>query len=336
MPLVSVVTPCFEEEANVRLLYERIRDVFATYFPDFDYEHIYIDNASKDRTVALVKELCAQDSRVKLIVNARNFGHIRSPFYGMMQARGDAVILMASDLQDPPELIRDFITKWQEGYKLVLGVKKQELNSPIMGIVRKKYYQLLAMLSDVKIVKDYTGFGLYDRQVMEELRLLHDSYPYLRGIISELGHEPALVEFVKPPRHGGITHNNFYTLYDMAMLGITNHSKVPLRLATLLGFGLSVISFAVAVAYLIYKLLFWNEFALGVAPMLLGLFFFGSVQLFFLGIVGEYVGAMHTQILARPLVIEKERVNFDETAPAGQVVRSRSAPGDRTGICGNG
>lgn len=309
MPLISVVTPCFEEEANVRALYERIRDVFAA-FPDLDYEHIYIDNASHDRTVALVKELCASDSRVKLIVNARNFGHIRSPFYGMMQAGGDAVILMASDLQDPPELIRDFIVKWREGYKLVLGVKKQELGSPIMGFVRKKYYQLLAMLSDVEIVKDYTGFGLYDRQVIEELRGLHDAYPYLRGIISELGHEPALVEFVKPQRRGGITHNNFYTLYDMAMLGITNHSKVPLRLATLLGFGFSVVSFVVAMAYLVYKLLFWNEFALGVAPMLFGLFFFGSVQLFFLGVVGEYVGAMHTQILARPLVIEKERVNF--------------------------
>ena len=309
MPRISVVTPCFEEEANVLALYERIRDVFAA-FPDLDYEHIYIDNASHDRTVALVKELCASDKRVKLIVNARNFGHIRSPFYGMMQADGDAVILMASDLQDPPELIRDFIVKWREGYKLVLGVKKQELGSPIMGFVRKKYYQLLAMLSDVKIVKDYTGFGLYDRQVIEELRGLHDAYPYLRGIISELGHEPALVEFVKPQRRGGITHNNFYTLYDMAMLGITNHSKVPLRLATLLGFGFSVVSFVVAMAYLVYKLLFWNEFALGVAPMLFGLFFFGSVQLFFLGVVGEYVGAMHTQILARPLVIEKERINF--------------------------
>lgn len=317
MPFVSVVTPCFEEEANVRLLYERIRQVFATYFPDYTYEHIYIDNASKDRTVPLIKELCAEDTRVKLIVNARNFGHIRSPFYGMMQAKGDAVILMASDLQDPPELIREFITKWREGYKLVLGVKKQELNSPIMSVVRKKYYQLLAMLSEVKIVKDYTGFGLYDRQVMDELASLHDSYPYLRGIISELGHEPALVEFVKPPRHAGITHNNFYTLYDMAMLGITNHSKMPLRLATLLGFSLSVISFLVALAYLVYKLLFWNEFALGVAPMILGLFFFGSVQLFFLGIVGEYVGAMHTQILARPLVIEKERVNFTDSAPGG-------------------
>jgi len=331
MPFVSVVTPCFEEEANVRLLYERIRDVFATSFPDYTYEHIYIDNASKDRTVALIKELCATDTRVKLIVNARNFGHIRSPFYGMMQAKGDAVILMASDLQDPPELIKDFIDKWQEGYKLVLGVKKQELNSPIMSFIRKKYYQLLAILSEVTIVKDYTGFGLYDRQVMEELRSLNDSYPYLRGIISELGHEPALVEFIKPPRRGGITHNNFYTLYDMAMLGITNHSKIPLRLATLLGFGFSVVSFLVALAYLVYKLLFWKEFALGIAPILLGIFFFGSVQLFFLGVVGEYVGAMHTQLLARPLVIEEERVNFDEAAPpVGQLSSSRSAARDNT------
>jgi polyisoprenyl-phosphate glycosyltransferase len=311
MPLISVITPCFEEEANVRLLYDRIRDIFATHFPELDYEHIYIDNASKDKTVSLIKELCADDKRVKLIANARNFGHIRSPFYGMMQARGDAVILMASDLQDPPECIIDFIKNWQNGYKLVIGIKKQELNSPIMSVIRKKYYQILSLLADVEIVKDFTGFGLYDRLVIEELRTLGDSYPYLRGIISELGHEPALVEFVKPPRRGGITHNNFYTLYDMAMLGITNHSKIPLRLATMLGLGMSFLSLLACLVYLVYKLLFWNEFPLGMAPLLLGMFFFGSVQLFFLGIVGEYVGAIHTQVLNRPLVIEKERVNFD-------------------------
>jgi len=321
MPLISVVTPCFEEEANVRLLYESIRDVFAQHFPEYEYEHIYIDNASKDNTVAIIKELCAADKRVKLIVNARNFGHIRSPFYGMMQAKGDAVILMASDLQDPPARIVEFINKWQEGYKLVLGVKKQELTAPIMRIIRKKYYQLLSILSDVKIVKDYTGFGLYDRLVVEELRNLGDSYPYLRGIISELGHEAALIEFVKPKRNGGITHNNFYTLYDMAMLGITCHSKLPLRLATILGFGMSVVSLLLAVAYFLYKIFFWNEFAQGIAPLLIGIFFIGSIQLFFLGVVGEYVGAIHTQVLARPLVIEKERVNFEETEPRNVLCR---------------
>jgi len=321
MPLISVVTPCFEEEANVKLLYESIRDVFAKNFPEYEYEHIYIDNASKDNTVSIIKELCAMDKRVKLIVNARNFGHIRSPFYGMMQAKGDAVILMASDLQDPPARIVEFINKWQEGYKLVLGVKKQELTAPIMRIIRKKYYQLLSILSDVKIVKDYTGFGLYDRLVVEELRNLGDSYPYLRGIISELGHEAALIEFVKPKRNGGITHNNFYTLYDMAMLGITCHSKLPLRLATILGFGMSVVSLLLAVAYFLYKIFFWNEFAQGIAPLLIGIFFIGSIQLFFLGVVGEYVGAIHTQVLARPLVIEKERVNFEETEPRNVLCR---------------
>jgi polyisoprenyl-phosphate glycosyltransferase len=311
MPFISVVTPCYEEEANVRQLYERISDVFATHFPDFEYEQIYIDNASKDRTVSLVKELCAVDKRVKLIVNTRNFGHIRSPFHGMMAARGDAVILMASDLQDPPECIVEFIENWRKGYKLVVGIKKQECNAPVMGFVRKKYYQLLSVLADVEIIKDFTGFGLYDREVIDTMHNMHDAYPYVRGIISELGYEAARVEFVKPPRRGGITHNNFYTLYDMAMLGITNHSKVPLRLATMLGLGLSLVSLGVGLLYLVYKLLFWHDFALGVAPMLIGLFFFGSVQLFFLGIVGEYVGALHTQVLARPMVIEKERVNFE-------------------------
>ncbi|KHK01472.1 glycosyltransferase family 2 protein [Desulfovibrio sp. TomC] len=311
MPLISVVTPCYNEEANVHLLYERIRLIFSTHFPNYDYEHIYIDNASRDTTVALIKQLCTVDKRVKLIVNARNFGHIRSPFYGMLQARGDAVVLMASDLQDPPEVLVDFIRQWEAGYKLVLAIKKQEINSPIMGFLRKKYYQLLAILSDVSITKNFTGFGLYDRTVMEELRVLGDAYPYLRGIISELGHEAALVEFVKPPRRGGITHNNFYTLYDMAMLGITNHSKVPLRLATMFGFLMSAISILVAIGYLVYKLLFWDFFAVGMAPVIVGMFFFGSVQLFFLGVVGEYVGSIHTQVLARPLVVEKERVNFD-------------------------
>ncbi|KHK00149.1 glycosyltransferase family 2 protein [Desulfovibrio sp. TomC] len=311
MPLISVVTPCYNEEANVHLLYEKIRLIFSTHFPDYDYEHIYIDNASRDTTVALIKQLCTVDKRVKLIVNARNFGHIRSPFYGMLQARGDAVVLMASDLQDPPEVLVDFIRQWEAGYKLVLAIKKQEINSPIMGFIRKKYYQLLEILSDVSITKDFTGFGLYDRIVIEELRALDDAYPYLRGIISELGHEAALVEFIKPPRHGGITHNNFYTLYDMAMLGITNHSKIPLRLATMFGFAMSAISILVAIGYLIYKILFWDVFALGMAPIIVGMFFLGSVQLFFLGIVGEYVGSIHTQVLARPLVIEKERVNLD-------------------------
>jgi glycosyltransferase involved in cell wall biosynthesis len=311
MSLISIVTPCYCEQDNVRLLYERIRSVFATGFPQHDYEHIFIDNASTDKTVARVKELCAEDKRVKLIVNTRNFGHIRSPYHGMLQARGDAVILMASDLQDPPECIESFITHWEKGYKLVLGVKRQELGSPVMAAVRKHYYKLLERLSDVEIVRDFTGFGLYDRAVLNDLRGLNDAYPYLRGIISELGYEPALVPFDKPPRKRGITHNNFYTLYDMAMLGITNHSKVPLRLATLLGFGVSLLSLCAGFFYMAYKLIFWDQFVVGMAPMVIGMFFFGAVQLIFLGIVGEYVGAIHTQVLARPLVIEKERVNFD-------------------------
>lgn len=316
MPFISVVAPCYREEANIQKLYDRIITIFAEQIPGYDYEIVFIDNASTDNTVSIIKTLCEKDSRVKLIVNARNFGHIRSPYHGLLQAMGDAVILMASDLQDPPECIPDFVRKWKEGYKLVLGVKKQEIGSPIMSLVRKFYYRLLSVLSEVEIIKDYTGFGLYDRCVVEELRVLNDSYPYLRGIISELGYDAAQIEFVKPPRQGGITHNNFYTLYDMAMLGITNHSKIPLRLATMLGFAMSLVSLLVAIGYFIFKLLFWEELAMGLAPLIIGMFFFGSVQLFFLGIVGEYVGAIHTQVLARPLVIEKERINFTALANA--------------------
>lgn len=311
MKLISIVTPCYCEEENVDFLYNKIKGVFDKNCPGYEYEHIFIDNASTDNSVSLIKKLCEKDHRVKLIVNARNFGHIRSPFYGIMQARGDAVVLMASDLQDPPELLPDFIQQWESGFKLVLAVKKQEIASPVMRFFRRQYYNVLEILADVKITKDFTGFGLYDRTVVEQLRDMGDSYPYLRGLVSELGYDASLVEFVKPQRRSGISHNNFYTLYDMAMLGVTSHTKIPLRLATMFGFVLSALSILIALGYLTYKLLFWNEFVVGMGPLVVGLFFFSSVQLFFLGIVGEYVGAIHTQVLSRPLVIEKERVNFD-------------------------
>ncbi|HEY6008351.1 MAG TPA: glycosyltransferase family 2 protein [Geobacteraceae bacterium] len=309
MPLISVVTPCYNEEENVAQLYRVIRDIF-TSLPGYEYEHIYIDNASRDRTVEILRKIARDDARVKVIVNSRNFGHVRSPVHGLLQTRGDAAILMASDFQDPPELIRDFVAKWEEGYKIVLGVKTQTKETLAMFLIRKLYYEFIGRLSEIELTKNNTGFGLYDRQILDIVRQIDDPYPYFRGLISDIGFESAKVEFVKPARLRGITKNNFYTLYDLAMLGITNHSKVPLRLATMLGFFMSALSLLIAVGYLAAKLLFWSTFSLGLAPLIIGLFLFSSVQLFFIGIIGEYIGSIHTQVLKRPLVIEKERINF--------------------------
>jgi len=310
MKLISIVTPCYNEEGNVDELYTRIRDQMAT-VPQYDYEHIFIDNASTDHTVARIKNIAARDPRVKLIVNVRNFGHVRSPIHAILLARGDAIIGMASDLQDPPELIPKFLSRWAEGFKVVLGVKPTSRENFVMTLVRRLYYHTIGRISDVQLIPDFTGFGLYDREVINIISDLKDPYPYFRGLISELGFEYATIPFEQPRRFRGITKNNFYTLYDMAMLGITSHSKIPLRIATMAGFALSGVSLLIALGYLIAKLLFWDSFVLGSAPILIGIFFFASVQLFFIGILGEYIGAIHTQVLKRPLVVEKERVNFD-------------------------
>lgn len=307
--LISVVTPCYNEEENVRELSSRIRAVFEG-LPDYDYEHILIDNASTDGTARILREMAAEDRRIKVIFNTRNFGHIRSPYHGMLQGRGDAVIVLASDLQDPPEMIPDFIRKWAEGFKVVMGVKTQSHESAVMFAIRKLYYGLSGRLSDIKLVTNFTGFGLFDQAVIEQIRLIDDPYPYFRGLIADLGYDAATISFTQPRRKRGITKNNFLTLYDMAMLGITNHSKVPLRLATMTGFLLSAVSLLIALGYLIAKLFYWSQFGLGTAPILIGFFFFMSVQLFFIGMIGEYVGAIHTQVQRRPHVIEKERLNF--------------------------
>jgi glycosyltransferase involved in cell wall biosynthesis len=254
--------------------------------------------------------MAARDSKTKVILNTRNFGHIRSPYHGLLQGGGDAVIIMASDLQDPPEMIPAFIRKWEEGFKVVMGVKTKSEESAAMFAIRKLYYGLSGRLSDIKLITNFTGFGLFDRVVVAQLKHIDDPYPYFRGLIADLGYEAAELAFTQPRRKRGITKNNFYTLYDMAMLGVTNHSKVPLRLATMVGFLLSAVSLLIAVGYTLAKLFFWSQFALGTAPILIGFFFFMSVQLFFIGMIGEYVGAIHTQVLKRPHVIEKERLNF--------------------------
>lgn len=309
MPLISIVSPCYNEEDNVEEVYRQVKQIFAT-LTNYTYEHIFIDNASQDKTVPILRRLAADDHNLKVIINSRNFGHIKSPYYGLLQAEGDAVILLVSDLQDPPEMIRDFITKWEEGFKVVLGVKTQSKETPAMFLVRKMYYDLIGRLSEIELTKNNTGFGLYDRKVINVLRQIDDPYPYFRGLISEIGFESAKIEYTQPARARGITKNNFYTLYDIAMLGITNHSKVPLRLATMLGFLMSAVSLVIAFIYLVVKLLLWNWFSAGIAPIVIGLFFFSSVQLFFIGIIGEYLASIHTQVLKRPLVIEQERINF--------------------------
>lgn len=308
MKFISIFTPCYNEEENIKELCERIAKVMEKV--NYNYEHIVIDNASTDCTLEILRNITAKDNRVKVIVNTRNFGHVRSPYHGLLQASGDAVIGLASDLQDPPERIPEFIKKWEEGYKVVIGIKTQSEEPGLLFLIRKFYYRGLKRLSDVPLIENFTGFGLYDRQVIDNLRGLNDPYPYFRGQIADLGYEWAQIEFKQPRREHGLSKNSFYTLYDLAMLGMTGYTKIPLRMATMFGFACAVISFMVGFIYLLYKLFNWQNFALGLAPVVIGLFFLGSVQLIFLGILGEYIGAVYTQVLHRPLVIEKERINF--------------------------
>jgi len=306
--LISIVTPCYNEEDNIEELCERIAKVMAAL--PYDYEHICIDNSSIDSTVSKIKARAKEDKHLKLIVNTRNFGHIRSPHHGILQSSGDACVWIASDLQDPPEMIPEFIKKWEEGYKVALAVKPESEESAVMFGLRKTYYRLIAKISEVPLVQNATGSGIFDRVVVDILRSIQDPYPYFRGLICEIGYPIATVPFKQPRRQRGVTKNNFYTLYDIAMLGITNHSKVPLRLMAISGFLLSILSLLVAFLFLVAKLVYWNAFQLGTAPILIGIFFFGAVQAFFIGLLGEYIGSIHTQVRNMPLVIEKERVNF--------------------------
>ncbi|MEN3068227.1 glycosyltransferase family 2 protein [Uliginosibacterium sediminicola] len=307
--MLSVISPCYNEEANVEELYRRVMAVLAQY-PQYDFEYVFIDNASTDGTVARLKALAAQDRRVKIIVNTRNFGHIRSPYWGIMQTSGAATIYLASDLQDPPELIPRFIDEWEKGFKLVLATKPVSQSNFVMHRLRRAYYSFLDSISDVPLVKDTTGFGLYDKVVLDDIRQVNDPYPYLRGLFCELGYPIKTVEFNQPRRLRGISKNNFYTLYDIAMLGVISHSLLPIRLASLAGFLLGIGSFLMALLFFVLKLVFWDQFPLGVAPIVIGMFFMFGILLFFVGILGEYVGSIHTYVQKRPIVVERERVNF--------------------------
>ncbi len=310
MKLISIVSPCYNEEGNVEVLTDRVREIFAG-LPQYRYEHIIIDNHSTDGTVEILRDIARRDSNVKVILNARNFGHIRSPQHAFLDASGDAVIVLLSDLQDPPDMIVDFLREWEAGYPIVVAIKSTSDENSLMYRIRSVYYKTVARLTDVKVLEHFTGFGLYDRRVVDILkRDFRDPQPYFRGQIAEIGLPHKELHYNQNRRMRGITKNNFYTLYDMAMLGITNLSKVPLRLVIFGGFVFALLSLIVGILYLIAKLIFWNQFQLGLAPTMIGLFFLGSVQLVAIGIIGEYVGSIHTIVQNRPLVTEKERINF--------------------------
>jgi glycosyltransferase involved in cell wall biosynthesis len=307
---ISVITPCFNEEGNVEEVYRRVREQFEA-LNKYRYEHIFIDNASTDSTVEVLKRLAAADRNVKIIVNARNFGHIRSPMHALTRARGDAVIGIVADLQDPPELIPELVAAWEQGFSMVLCIKRTGAEQQFMFALRRRFYHLLNQLSSLETFEDFTGFGLFDRKVVDHVVAFGDPYPYFRGMIAEIGLPHKKISYDQPKRLRGKTKNNFYTLYDLAVLAIVNHSKVPLRLATFTGFAGAALSFLVGFVYLIYKLLFWSRFSVGQAPMIIGLSFTASLQLVFLGVLGEYIGAIYTQIQRRPYAIERESVNFE-------------------------
>jgi len=312
MPHISVVSGCYNEEDNVEELHARVTKAFESLGGRYTFEMILIDNASTDATVARLRALIAKDDRVRVIVNARNFGHIRSPYYGLLQSQGDATIFMASDLQDPPELIPDFLKKWEEGFKIVAAIKTETQTSKVLWLGRTLYYRLLRRLSNVDLLEHFTGFGLYDAHIIQILRSLRDPYPYFRGLISEIGYDVARVPFHQPERKHGSTKASFFVLYDMVILGLTTHSRIPMRLASMGGFMLSALSLFIGFAYLVAKLLFWSQFQLGLAPLVIGVFLMSSALLFTVGILGEYVVSIQQHVRALPLVVERERINFPE------------------------
>lgn len=328
---ISILTPCYNEEANVFILYNQVREVMAQ-IGRYDYEHVFIDNASQDNTVAILKSIAAEDKNVKIIVNSRNFGHIRSPMHAFFQCRGDAVIGVVADLQDPPAMIADMVREWENGAYCVLGIKRTSEENSLMFWMRKQYYRLVEQLSSIQTIQNFTGFGLYDRRVIELIRSFEDPYPYFRGMIAEIGLPTVKLPYDQPVRKFGITKNNWYTLYDIGMLGIISNSKVPLRLSALAGFVGATISFLIAMAYLLLKLLFWSTFSFGLAPILIGMFFISSIQLLFLGVMGEYIGSIYTHLQKRPYAVELERVNFDyppappkSAAPAGALAAAHAS-----------
>lgn len=312
MKTISIVVPCYNEEENVIPLSRAITALFEKELADYRYELIFIDNDSRDRTRELLRGLCQSDPDIKAIFNAKNFGQFNSPYYAMLQTSGDCTILMAADFQDPVEMIPQYVREWESGYKIVIGIKKSSQENKFMYWLRGCYYKLIKKLSDVEQIEQFTGFGLYDARFIQVLRGLNDPTPFLRGIVAELGFKRKEIPYEQPLRRAGKTSNNFYRLYDAAMLSITSYTKVGLRLATIFGSICAGLSMVVALVYLVMKLIWWDRFPAGMAPMLIGMLFLGSVQIFFIGMVGEYVLSINQRVMHRPLVVEEERLNFEE------------------------
>lgn len=313
MKKISILIPCFNEEDNVREMCTAVINEFEKSLSEYDYEIVFIDNCSQDRTREYLRELCQNNLRVKAILNAKNFGQFNSPFYGMCQTTGDCTICLCCDFQDPVEVIPQFVHEWECGYKIVIGIKTASKENKVMRFLRTCYYKAIKKMSDVEQIEHFTGFGLYDKSFIEVLRGLDDPTPFIRGIVAELGYKRKDISYVQPKRKAGKTHNNWATLYDAAMLSFTSYTKVGLRIATILGFSVGIISILIAFVYLILKLVYWDRFAAGMTPVLLAVLILGSLQLFFIGFLGEYVLSINKRVMKRPLVIEEERLNFDST-----------------------
>ena len=313
MKKISIMIPCYNEEENVVPISEAVVRELTDSLPEYDYEILFIDNDSKDNTRPLLREICKKNPKIKAIFNVKNFGQFNSPYYGMLQTTGDCTICMCCDFQDPVEMIPKLVHEWENGYKIVCAIKTTSKENKIMRFLRTCYYKLIRKMSDVEQIEHFTGFGLYDKSFIEVLRNLKDPSPFLRGIVAELGYRRKDIPYEQAKRRAGKTHNNFYTLYDAAMLSFTSYTKIGLRLATFCGVGVGIISFLVGMVYLILKLIMWDNFPMGMAPVLIGMCFLGSVQLFFIGLLGEYVLNINTRVMNRPLVIEEERLNFDNS-----------------------
>ena len=310
MKKVSIVVPCYNEEENVELIAKAIIKQFEE-INKYNYEIIIIDNHSTDKTREIIERMCSENSRIRAIFNVRNFGQFNSPYYGILQTDSDCTISIACDFQEPVELIPQFIKEWENGYKIVVGVKNKSKESTIKYMFRSIYYKVIKKMSEIPIIEHFTGFGLYDKEFIQILKKLDDSTPFMRGIVAEYGYKIKQIEFTQPKRKNGKTKNSFYTLYDAAMLGFTSYTKAGLRLATFSGMIISVISFIIGLTYLILKLVYWDRFSAGSAPVLIGTFFLGSIQLIFIGLLGEYIMAINERVKHRPLVIEEKRINFE-------------------------
>lgn len=312
MKKISVLIPCYNEEENVEPMSKALIKLFERQLGQYDYEILFIDNCSEDLTREKLRSICRMNPRVKAIFNAKNFGQFNSPYYGMLQTSGDCVVSMCCDFQDPVEIIPQFVKAWEAGYRIVCGIKASSKENRGIRFLRTCYYKIIKRMSKVEQIEHFTGFGLYDRTFIEVLRNLEDPTPFLRGIVAELGFKRKDIKYEQQKRRAGKTHNNWYTLYDAAMLSFTSYTKLGLRVATIGGFCCSAIGIIISIYYFIKKILRWDEFQAGVAPVTIGVFTVGSIQMFFTGLLGEYVMNINTRVMKRPLVIEEERLNFDD------------------------